>query len=321
MSKLVSIGELLIDFQSVGFATLAKTNEFKKSPGGAPANVAVQVSKLGQQAYYIAKVGNDAFGDYLIQSLKDEGVNTDSIVKDDKHSTPLAFVSFQENGEREFSFFRKTSADLYLSSDDVKEIVFEKNDIFNFGSVALSSKSSKEAHLKLIKEARGKDVIVSFDPNLRFNLWDDLNELYETVNEFLNYADIVKISDDELSFITKEESEEKSLQMIFNKGVKLILLSRGSKGATLITYKGKRFDCLGYKVKAIDTTGAGDSFFGCFLAQVLETKVSLEELLNLDLQTFLNFACKGGSYTTTNYGAISGMGNKKEILAYFKEGE
>ncbi|MDE6408058.1 MAG: hypothetical protein K2K50_05585, partial [Anaeroplasmataceae bacterium] len=143
MSKLYSIGELLIDFQSVGTGSLKETKEFVKNAGGAPANVCVQAVKFGKDAVYLTKVGNDGFGDFLIDSLKNEGVDVSFISKSNEYDTSLAFVSFKEDGEREFSFYRKMAADLHFTKEDFKDVAFTKNDILEFGSVALKTEVSR----------------------------------------------------------------------------------------------------------------------------------------------------------------------------------
>ncbi|MCI9406817.1 MAG: carbohydrate kinase [Clostridia bacterium] len=300
MSKLYSIGELLIDFQSVGTGGLKDTKQFVKNAGGAPANVCVQAVKLGQKAVYLTKVGGDGFGDFLIEALRGEGVDTSHILRSDKYDTSLAFVSLKEDGEREFVFYRKAAADLHFTAEEFKDIEFEKGDILEFGSVALKTAEAKRAHLALIEKAKKAGATVCFDPNLRFNLWDSASELKSAVNEFLPYADVVKVGADELDFLTGG-----SIEAVFAGGLKILLVTDGGKGAKLYLADGREFACNGYKVKAVDTTGAGDSFFGGFIAQLMEGKTSYQEMLE--------FACKCGAYTTTGYGAIPAMGNKEKI--------
>ena len=300
MSKLYSIGELLIDFQSVGTGGLKDTKQFVKNAGGAPANVCVQAVKLGQKAVYLTKVGGDGFGDFLIEASNGAGVDTSHILRSDKYDTSLAFVSLKEDGEREFVFYRKAAADLHFTAEEFKDIEFEKGDILEFGSVALKTAEAKRAHLALIEKAKKAGATVCFDPNLRFNLWDSASELKDAVNEFLPYADVVKVGADELDFLTGG-----SIEAVFAGGLKILLVTDGGKGAKLYLADGREFACNGYKVKAVDTTGAGDSFFGGFIAQLMEGKTSYQEMLE--------FACKCGAYTTTGYGAIPAMGNKEKI--------
>lgn len=305
MSKLYCVGELLIDFQSVGLGSLKQTSQFVKNAGGAPANVCVQAVKLGQSAVYLSKVGSDGFGEFLIDTLKREGVDTSFIKTTDKYDTSLAFVSFKEDGEREFSFYRKAAADLYFTEEDFKEVQFERGDILEFGSVALKTQEAKDTHRYLIEKAKAAGATVCFDPNLRFNLWEDKEQLKKTVCEFWQYADVVKVGEDELEFITGLQAE-KAVEKVFNGNLKILLVTNGGKGAKLYLRDGKTFCCGGYKVNAVDTTGAGDSFFGAFIAQLMQDGSN-------DYQTMLDFACKCGAYTTTGYGAIPAMGDKKKI--------
>ena len=320
MSKLYSVGELIIDFQSVGIASLKDTQQFVKKAGGAPANVCVQVVKLGGQAVYLSKVGNDGFGDFLIETLKNEGVDVSYISKSSEHDTSLAFVSFTADGEREFSFFRKAAADLHFTIGDFKDVVFEKGDILEFGSVALKTFVARTTHKYLIDKAKEEGAMVCFDPNLRLNLWEDPEELRQVVREFAGYADVIKVGEDELSFITGLEGVD-AVKAMFTGNLKILLLTNGGKGAKLYLADGRCAECSGYKVKTVDTTGAGDSFFGAFIAQLLEKGATSENLLTAPFayMYMLSFACKCGAYTTMNFGAISAMGNKENVDKAVKE--
>lgn len=307
MSKLYSIGELLIDFQSVGTGGLKETHQFVKNAGGAPANVCVQAVKLGQKAVYLTQVGSDGFGEFLIETLQNEGVDTSYIKTNDRFDTSLAFVSFKEGGEREFSFYRKAAADLYFTPDDFKDVEFCSGDVLEFGSVALKTAEAKQTHKYLIDKAREMGAVVCFDPNLRFNLWDDKEELRAVVLEFTTFADIIKVGEDELEFVTGLPAE-KAVKTMFCGNLKILLVTNGGKGASLYLADGTKFVCDGYKVKSIDTTGAGDSFFGAFIAQIMENGGYVG-----DYAAMLDFACKCGAYTTMNYGAIPAMGDRKNV--------
>lgn len=314
MSKLYSIGELLIDFQSVGVASLKDTQQFVKKAGGAPANVCVQAVKLGQEAVYLTKVGNDAFGEFLVETLKNEGVDVTHITKSNEHDTSLAFVSFNEDGEREFSFFRRTAADLYFTEEDFKGVTFNSGDILEYGSVALKTAEARATHKYLIDKARSSGALVCFDPNLRFNLWDSEEELREVVKEFASYADVIKVGEDELEFITGLTGKQ-AVDTLFTGNLKVMLLTNGGKGAKVYLADGGYTECAGYKVKTVDTTGAGDSFFGAFIAQLLARGATNENILTgaFAYGEMLSFACKCGAYTTMNFGAISAMGNKEKV--------
>ena len=314
MSKLVGIGELIIDFSSVGLSTLKDTKQFVKNPGGAPANVCVQVAKNGHNAVYASKVGNDGFGEFLIESLKNNNVNVDYVLKTNEYDTSLAFVSFLEDGEREFSFFRKKAADLYFTKEDFRDIKFENDDILSFGSVALKTDVARNTHEYLIKKAMNAGSIICFDPNLRFNLWENHNELKTIVNDYLEYADVIKVGDDEALFITGETDYKKAIQKLFVGNVKVVLFTKGANGADIYLKNGEKYSHPGYKVNAIDTTGAGDSCFGGLITKLLDYKIMKNDLLNCKLyDEFLDFVCKCGAYTTCGYGAISAIGNREEV--------
>lgn len=313
MSKLYSVGELLIDFQSVGTGSLKDTAQFVKNAGGAPANVCVQAVKLGQSAAYLTMVGNDGFGEFLTETLKREGVDTSYIKSSDKYDTSLAFVSFKDGGEREFSFYRKAAADLYFTADDFSSVDFGRGDVLEFGSVALKTQTAQSAHKYLIEKASATGALICFDPNLRFNLWEDKAQLKKTVLEFAAYADVIKVGADELEFITGL-SGEGAVKSMFGGRLGLLLVTDGGKGAKLYLADGRSYVCGGYKVRAIDTTGAGDSFFGGFIARLMEQNATADTLLNLNgYEDMLCFACKCGAYTTTGYGAIPAMGDKEKI--------
>ncbi len=314
MSKLYSIGELLIDFQSVGTGSIKETVQFIKNAGGAPANVCVQAVKLGAQAVYLTKVGDDGFGEFLIETLKNEGVGVSFISKSREYDTSLAFVSFREDGEREFSFYRRACADLHFKPEDFAGVNFERGDVLEYGSVALKTGDARDTHISLIEKAEKSGALICFDPNLRFNLWESREELKETVNEFLKYADIIKVGLDELEFITGE-SGQSAVNKMFGGKLKLLLVTDGGNRTFLYCADGRSFSCKGYKVKTVDTTGAGDSFFGAFIAQLLDAKITPETVFNTgaDYEKMLDFACKCGAYTTTGYGAIPAMGNRENV--------
>lgn len=319
MSKLYSIGELLIDFQSVGTGSIKETAQFIKNAGGAPANVCVQAVKLGAQAVYLTKVGDDGFGEFLIETLKNEGVGVSYISKSREYDTSLAFVSFREDGEREFSFYRRACADLHFRPEDFAGVNFGHGDVLEYGSVALKTGDARDTHISLIEKAEKAGALICFDPNLRFNLWESREELKETVNEFAKHAHIIKVGLDELEFITGE-SGQSAVDKMFGGKLKLLLVTDGGKGAFLYCADGRKFSCKGYKVKTVDTTGAGDSFFGAFIAQILEAEITPETVFSAgaDYQKMLDFACKCGAYTTAGYGAIPAMGNRENVLKAVK---
>ncbi|MEO2078246.1 MAG: carbohydrate kinase [Bacillus sp. (in: firmicutes)] len=316
MGKLFSIGEVLIDFIPLQKgAALKDVVAFERAPGGAPANVAAAVAKYGQKAAMISKVGKDAFGDFLVEKLIEAGVETDKVYRTGEANTALAFVSLKENGERDFSFYRNPSADLLLSEEEIEPGWFQAGDILHFCSVDLVESPMKQAHKKAIAAVSAAGGLVSFDPNVRLPLWSDSEDCRKAILEFLPAADIVKVSDEELAFITGIQEESAAIQSLFVGNVKAIVYTKGAAGADLYV-KDEKFASSGYTVVAVDTTGAGDAFIGGFLYQMLELQANpgnVEEVLRGNAVEILRFANASGALTTTGKGAISALPTKEEV--------
>lgn len=321
MGILFSIGEILIDFipRQKGVA-LKDVVSFTRVPGGAPANVAAAVAKFGGTASLITKAGEDAFGDFLLEQLTKSGVRTDKIVRTKEANTGLAFVSLLENGERDFSFYRNPSADLLLEDSEVNADWFGQGDFLHFGSVDLVESPIKYAHVKAIGAAKARGGIISFDPNVRLPLWDDPQDCRKTILEFIPLAHLVKIADDELEFITGIADESKAIASLFTGDVKVVVLTKGAKGADLFV-ENKKYSSAGYSVKVEDTTGAGDAFVGGFLYQLLNRDAgqdNLETIVSEHHQEILAFANGAGALVTTGKGAISSLPSKDEVLELIK---
>jgi len=317
VGQLYSIGEVLIDFIPLQKGRpLKDVTSFERAPGGAPANVAAAVAKYGGSASMITKIGEDAFGDFILDQLSDVGVKTDKVLRTTDANTGLAFVSLRENGERDFSFYRNPSADLLLTEEEVKDEWFTKNDILHFCSVDLVESPMKRAHIKAIKSIITKGGIVSFDPNVRLPLWKNPEVCKNTILDFIPLSHIVKISDEELEFITDITDVEEAISTLFRGEVKAIIYTKGSKGAELYV-NDKKFESKGFKVKVQDTTGAGDAFIGGILFKLLEnkaTQANLVELFEKNYQEFLAFANASGALTTTGKGAISSLPDRETII-------
>ena len=305
MTKIYTIGELLIDFiPNKSNCGLKDVDSFSKMAGGAPANVAVAASKLGSEAYYVGMVGKDGFGDFLIETVKSYGVKSDYIYQTDQANTSLAFVSLMEDGQREFSFYRNPGADMLLEEKHVEAIDLAKDDLISFCSVDLIEAPVKYATKRFLEMANDVGATVLFDPNLRFNLWDDLDELKATVLDFMKYAQIIKISDDELEFITGHSDEKKSIEFIKTTTDAKIIITRGSKGA-YAEFGDIKLESSIPKVDAIDTTGAGDAFVGGILNFIDKRKKSIDKYSSADVQDMLDFANKVAAYSVTKYGAMA----------------
>ncbi len=294
MNHIYAIGEAIIDFSK------RKTGEYVPQPGGAVANVSAAVAILGGKATLISAVGNDQFGDLLINTLKEVNVDT-SLVHRSNRQTMLAFVSLLDNGERQFSFYRKYTAEGFLP--DVSDKVIFDHDILHFGSVCLNTTHNIRVHEKLIQKNKEAGGIVCFDPNIRLNIWKDHKKMYQVINYFLNMVDLLKVSEEELELIMPNLSEESAINSLLEMGIQTIFVTRGSLGASVYTREGNA-DVPGYGSKTIDTTGAGDAFVGSILykLQLIE-----EPLNSINLEKWakiVSFACEKASKSTTEYGAI-----------------
>ena len=307
MKRMVAIGELLIDFvpQQKGCA-LRQVTHFERVAGGAPANVAAAVSRLGGDAAMVSQVGEDAFGDYIREVLKQNGVDTSYVFRTSRANTGLAFVSLDAAGNREFSFFRNPSADLFLAPEQIEPAMFADCAALHFCSVDLVDRPVKRAHRRAIELARQAGALISFDPNVRLPLWDSPEACRAAIREFLPYADLVKLSDDEIGFVTGLADEREAAKQLFAGGCRLLLVTKGPAGSAVYT-PGASACCEPIPVPVADTTGAGDSFVGSFLYQLIRDGVTAEGLSALTdgaLAAYLRFSACYASLTVQQKGAV-----------------
>lgn len=286
---LFAIGEALIDFiPNKHGCDFSEVTAFAPKIGGAPANVLGAFAKLGGAAQLCTQLGCDPFGDKILGALKNFNIGTRFITRTDAANTALAFVSLDSGGGRTFSFYRNPSADMLYTADNLKKSDFENCFALHFCSVSLGDFPMKGAHLRAIEFAKQNGAIISFDPNLRFPLWKNRSDLKAAVDEFLPYADIVKLSDEELSFITETDSAHEGCKKLL-KTAKLVLYTCGADGAYAYTARAEAYSPA-EKVRAVDTTGAGDAFCGSFLYSLFRGGVdinSLGELSEDDLRNYL----------------------------------
>lgn len=322
MKKILAIGEALIDFiPSKRGCKLKEVPEFKRVVGGAPANVCSVIAKLGKKSSMITQLGNDAFGDLIIDTLNDIGVSTEYIARTNKANTALAFVSLQEDGNRDFSFYRKPSADMLLEDSNVHKRWFNDAYALHFCSVDLIEAPIKYAHKKSIEYALDCNCIISFDPNVRLALWDNEEDCRKAILEFMPFAHILKISDEEIEFITGYSNIEDAKKVLFKGNTELVLFTKGAEGAQVIT-KTNSVTVPAMKVNAIDTTGAGDACIGAFLYKLLEDNICVEEMKKLSvgkLKEYVSFSNAYSGYTTMSKGAIQSYPNKSEIYKYIEK--
>ncbi|MDY3618954.1 carbohydrate kinase family protein [Agathobaculum sp.] len=307
MKRVVAIGELLIDFvPQQKDCKLSEVTHFERVVGGAPANAAVAVARLGGEAAMISQVGEDAFGTHILDVLEKNGVDAAHVFRTSRAYTGLAFVSLDATGNRDFSFFRNPSADLFLSPEQITEKIFNKCAALHFCSVDLVDWPVKKAHLRAIELARKAGAFISFDPNVRLPLWSTPDACSKAISEFLPYADLIKLSDDEIGFVTGEKDEMRAAKKMLAGGCKLVLVTRGANGSTAYTPQHTAY-CDALSVDAKDTTGAGDSFIGSFLFQLVRDDLTADRLALIGearLAEYLRFSACYASLTVQKKGAV-----------------
>lgn len=306
-----ALGELLIDFTENGISTQGN-GMFEANPGGAPCNVLAMLQKLGHKTAFIGKVGDDIFGHRLSAVLKETGIDTTNLLTDKQVRTTLAFVETKEDGDRDFSFYRNPGADMMLSKEEIKEEILTDTQIFHFGTVSMTQEPVRSATRWAACKAKEMGAIISFDPNLREPLWDSLEEAKEQVHFGLSVCDVLKISDNEIVWLTGKTDYTEGIREIQKTyQIPLILLSMGKEGSR--AYYGEQMAEAApfLQETTIETTGAGDTFGGCCLHYLL--KYGLYELTEKQLQEMLTFANAAASIITTRKGALRVMPEIGEI--------
>lgn len=310
MTDITAVGEILIDLTQSGL-TEQGIPRFDANPGGAPANLAVAASRLGARTAFVGRVGRDSYGDFLRRTLEENRVDVTGLSVDPTQHTTLAIVSLDEKGERSFSFYRDPSADVNLRFEDVPAELLGNTRILHFGSVSLTAEPSRSATLRAARTAKEKGALVSYDPNYRASLWPDEDTAIERMLQPLELADILKVSDEELPLLTGTEELESGSAALAAKGARLVLVTLGADG---VFY---RFGALtgrvpGIRVKVGDTNGAGDTFFGAALSQLVKCE-SLDALTAEELERILRFANRAAAITTSRHGAIPAMPTLEEL--------
>lgn len=312
MPKALCIGELLIDFVSTTLdVTLAEAPGFVKAPGGAPANVAVGLAKLGVDAGFIGKVGADPFGDFLTETLQQNNVDTTFLIAGETSRTTLAFVATRSDGMKDITFYRHPGADIQLSPDEVDAGYIQSAELFHYGSVSLSHSPTREATLKAIQSAKDAGAFISYDPNLRLMLWDNADDAKYWIWEVMPYADVVKISEEEWEFITGDGELANGIKRILGLGVKLLVVTLGERGCYYTNGNADGY-VDGFAVEVVDTLGAGDAFVAAMLTQLM-THTKLTSLENDQLDSIMQYANAAGALATQKVGVIPALPTHSEI--------
>ena len=288
-------------------------NSYLKCPGGAPANVAVAISRLGGDSAFFGRVGQDPLGRFMREVLTDENVNTDNMLLDQNQRTSTVIVDLDESGERSFTFMVKPSADQFMLPSDIP--TFTKNQWLHVCSIALANEPSRSSTFQAMKQIKAVGGFVSFDPNLRDEVWADPSEIKEVVLKAVAMADVVKFSDDELLFLTETDTLEAGLTAITEYNNTLVLITQGAKGALIVT-KNKQELLSGKPIKPVDTTGAGDAFVGGLLAYLAQNN-NWSEIEHV--RQAVKWANSCGALATTQKGAMTALPTKNELEKYLLE--
>lgn len=312
-----ALGELLIDFTQNGTSEQGNSL-FEANPGGAPCNVLAMLSKLGHKTAFIGKIGKDSFGKQLKKVLAEVGIDATYLYMDDEIHTTLALVHTFVDGDRDFSFYRNPGADMMLTEEEIPEDLIRGSKIFHFGTLSMTHEGVRNATKKALDIAKKSGCIISFDPNLRPPLWDSLELAKEQVLYGLQFCDVLKISDNEIQWLTGEEDYTAGVNWILDRfQIPLILVSMGREGSRAY-YKGNMVEAKPFLQKnTIETTGAGDTFGGCVLHYILEH--GLEDLTEENLAEMLRFANAAAALITTRKGALRVMPSEEEVEKILQE--
>ena len=313
MGKIIAVGEILIDLTQIG-QNEAGIPLYAANPGGAPANLAVAAARLGADAAFVGKVGADAYGSFLRETLRAQGVDVSALRTEPDAPTTLAVVSVDAGGERSFSFYRRGSADTLLAPEEIDETLLDGASILHFGSVSLTAEPARSATLKAARLAKAAGLTVTYDPNYRANLWPDAQTAIERMCEPLPLADILKVSDEELPLLTGTDDLAQGTQMLADMGIRLVVVTLGADGA-FYRFGGSTGVLPGVRCTVADTNGAGDTFFGALLSRLSAREHPLDTLTVPELEAAVRFANRAASLTTSRHGAIPAMPSLAEMDA------
>ena len=308
---IVTFGEILIDFTWQGVSEDGQTL-FARNPGGAPANVAVAAAKLGARTAFIGKAGKDMHGEFLKSVLKQKKVETGGMLLDENYFTTLAFVNIDERGERNFSFARKPGADTKIEKEEINVDILDQTNVFHVGSLSLTEQPARDTTFYAVRRAKEKGSIISYDPNYRASLWKDEETAKARMRSLVPCVDMMKISDEETELLTDEKDPRKAAEILFQKGVKIVAVTLGSEGAYLYCKEGGE-QIPGYASSAVDTNGAGDSFWGGFLYCISKAGKAPEMFTMEELKEYVRFGNAVASLCVEKKGAIPAMPAMPEV--------
>lgn len=315
--QITALGEILIDYTPLPDSD-AGMAVFEQNPGGAPANVLTCAAKLGRRTAFIGKVGDDIQGRFLVDTLKKTGIDTRALRVDGRYFTTLAFVKLAPNGERSFSFARKPGADTQLSPEELDRELISHSDILHFGSLSLTDEPARDTTMEAVHLARQSGAIIAYDPNYRPLLWASKEEAMEQMRSPLPLVDLLKVSDDEVELLTDCADSQTGAEKLVQLGLRCVVVTIGNQGALVATKDGSVM-VPGFPTRAVDTTGAGDSFWGGFLTRISESGKPLDQITFQDFQLFARFGNATASLCVEKRGAMPAMPCREEVLRRMQE--
>ena len=322
MADVICVGELLVEFVSqANNVSLEDAPGFIKAPGGAPANVAVALQRLGLSSGFIGKVGNDPFGQFLRRSLEQEGVDTRFLRVDAQARTTAVYVAVWDDGHKDLCFYRNPGADAMLLSTEIDDTIFDRVRGFHYGSITLIEEPAAAAQRKLIELARQRGLMISYDPNYRPTLWPSVERAREVIQDAFRYAHLAKVSWEEWEVATGSSDLELGIRAVLEKGVELLVVSRGAEGA-LVTNGDYRIELPAFPIHVVETTGAGDAFMAAMITNLLperEKAGSLRRAPFEQVKKALRFATAAGALTCTRLGAIPALPTLAETQAFLNQ--
>jgi fructokinase len=309
--SVTALGELLIDFTDAGISANGQ-KLFERNPGGAPANVLVALERLGHETAFIGKVGDDMHGRFLRDTLQAANINCDGLVVDPGFFTTLAFVALSPSGERSFSFARKPGADTQLSPDELRRDIIATSRVFHVGSLSMTDEPARSATLEALEVAKGAGCVISYDPNYRASLWPDEETASEQMRSIVPYADLIKISNEETALLTGHEHPTDAAQALLEAGARVVCVTLDADGAYVACADGNA-TVPSFRVEPVDTTGAGDSFWGGFLCAFLESGKDPEAVTLEDAKGFARFGNAVASLCVRGRGGIPSMPSRNQV--------
>jgi fructokinase len=312
MGKIVTLGEVVADVYREEMPSEVEL-PFTARPGGAPANVAVATARLGAEAAFIGRLGDDLFGDFILRALEAVGVDTSAVLRQPPPTrTTLAFVEVGEDGDREFTFYRSVpAADELLSPEDIKRETLLGSSFVNFGSIPLIKDPVRSATQRIAQLAREMGIPVAFDVNLREHLWENVETARTTIDPMLEHSTVVKLSDDELSPVLGTEDVEEGAKNLLDRGVFLVLVSMGSDGAFYATRQFSGGMPTFEIEKVVDATGAGDAFLAATLTHLSESPRWLSD--EATVREAVRRGTAAGALACTDYGAMRALPTREEL--------